>query len=76
MSGSGVRREKGGLVTVSPTQVAAWAPDTIITLDRGFRRSVAEKPAWKSVTAVSERHILLAPGLPFGFIDGPPSAPA
>ena len=25
-------REKGGLVTVSPEQVIAWAPDTIITL--------------------------------------------
>ena len=41
-------REKGGLVTASPEQVIAWAPDTIITLDRNF---LAEpwggKPEWQ-----------------------------
>src|ERR1700730_11221089 len=26
-------REKGGIVTVSPEQLIAWAPDTVITLD-------------------------------------------
>lgn len=66
-------REKGGLVNVSPEQVLAFAPDTIITLDRTFRDSVAGKPAWRPVPAVKEGRVFLAPSLPFGFIDAPPS---
>jgi iron complex transport system substrate-binding protein len=66
-------REKGGLVTASPEQVIAWAPDTIITLDKSFRQSVKEKPAWQPVPAVVSGRVFLAPNLPFGFIDSPPS---
>jgi iron complex transport system substrate-binding protein len=66
-------REKGGLVTVSPEQVIAWAPDTIVTLDRGFRQSVKQKPVWREVPAVMSDRVFLAPSLPFGFIDSPPS---
>ena len=46
-------REKGGIVTVSPEQLVAWAPDTIITLDRNFRQNVAQKSEWKPVPAVT-----------------------
>jgi iron complex transport system substrate-binding protein len=66
-------REKGGLVTASPEQIIAWAPDTIITLDRRFRDSVHDKPAWQSIPAVAKGRVFLAPDLPFGFIDSPPS---
>jgi iron complex transport system substrate-binding protein len=66
-------REKGGIVTVSPEQLAAWAPDTIVTLDRSFHQSVAQKPEWKPVPAVAAGRVFLAPGLPYGFIDAPPS---
>ena len=66
-------RDKGGLVDVSPEQVIAWAPDTIITLDRKFQQSVGGEPVWQSVPAVSSRRVFLAPSLPFGFIDSPPS---
>lgn len=66
-------REKGGIVNVSPEQLIAWAPDTIVTLDPTFRRSVADKPAWAPVPAVRERRVFLAPNLPYGFIDAPPS---
>ena len=66
-------REKGGLVTASPEQVLAWAPDTIITLDRRFRDGVAAKPAWQPVPAVRAGRVFLAPDLPFGFVDAPPS---
>ncbi|MEP9380614.1 iron ABC transporter substrate-binding protein [Aquabacter sp. CN5-332] len=66
-------REKGGIVTVSPEQVIAWAPDTIITLDRAFRDSVAQRPAWAPVPAVARGRVFLAPNLPYGFIDAPPS---
>ena len=66
-------RDNGGLVTASPEQILLWAPDTIITLDRSFRQSVAEKPAWRPVPAVARGRVYLAPSLPFGFIDSPPS---
>ncbi|MBN8961258.1 MAG: iron ABC transporter substrate-binding protein [Rhizobiales bacterium] len=66
-------REKGGIVNVSPEQLIAWKPDTIITLDPAFRRSVADKPAWAPVPAVRDRRVFLAPNLPYGFIDAPPS---
>lgn len=66
-------REKGGLVNVSAEQLIAFAPDTIITLDRSFAQTVAGKPAWQPVPAVRERRVFLAPSLPFGFVDAPPS---
>jgi iron complex transport system substrate-binding protein len=66
-------RERGGLVDVSPEQVIAWAPNTIITLDRSFHEGVRTKPTWQPVPAVSSGHVFLAPNLPFGFIDSPPS---
>jgi iron complex transport system substrate-binding protein len=66
-------REKGGIVTASPEQLIAWAPDTIVTLDRAFRDTVRSKPAWQPVPAVAAGRVFLAPNLPFGFIDSPPS---
>ncbi len=66
-------RAKGGITPVSPEQLIAWAPDTLITLDRGFRRSVAQKAEWQPVPAVAAGRVFLAPGLPYGFIDAPPS---
>jgi iron complex transport system substrate-binding protein len=66
-------REKGGIVNASAEQVIAWAPETIITLDRSFRQSVKDKPAWQPVRAVAAGRVYLAPNLPFGFIDAPPS---
>jgi iron complex transport system substrate-binding protein len=66
-------REKGGIVTASPEQVIAWSPDTIVTLDRSFKAGVAVKPTWQSVPAVTAGRVFLAPSLPYGFIDAPPS---
>lgn len=66
-------REKGGIVNVPLEQLIAWSPDTIVTLDRGFRQAVKEKPEWRPVPAVQEGRVFLAPSLPYGFIDAPPS---
>lgn len=63
----------GGLVTVSPEQVIAWAPDTILTLDATFAGEVAGRPEWQTVPAVANGRVLLAPDTPFGFLDIPPS---
>ncbi len=66
-------RPKGGIVSVSPEQLIAWAPDTIVSLDPSFRQTVSQKAEWKPVPAVAAGRVFLAPGLPFGFIDAPPS---
>lgn len=62
-----------GLVTTSPEQVQAWAPEVIVTIDPGFAKTVATMPAWAGVPAVTKGRVLLAPAHPFGFIDSPPS---
>lgn len=61
------------LATVSPEEIISWAPDTIVTLDRSFYEGAATNSGWQPVPAVSNRRIYLAPSLPFGFIDAPPS---
>jgi len=66
-------RPKGGLVTASPEQILAWAPDDIVTLDKSFRQGVATKAEWQPLSAVAAGRVYLAPNLPFGFVDSPPS---
>lgn len=66
-------RPKGGIVSASPEQLMAWAPDTIVSLDRSFHATVSQKAEWKPVPAVAAGRVFLAPSLPFGFIDAPPS---
>ncbi len=64
---------KGGLATVSIEQVLLWNPDVIITIDRDFATHVKNDPAWKGVAAAQEGRVHLAPKLPFGWVDFPPS---
>jgi iron complex transport system substrate-binding protein len=66
-------RERGGIARASPEQLIAWAPDTIVTLDRSFAASVAGQATWQPVPAVKAGRVFLAPSVPFGFIDAPPS---
>jgi iron complex transport system substrate-binding protein len=64
----------GGLVNVSLEQVLAWQPDAIVTVDRQFYATVFDDPLWRGVKAVRDRRVYLSPGLPFTWIDSPPSA--
>jgi iron complex transport system substrate-binding protein len=64
---------RGGIATVSMEQVLAWAPDTIVTLDGNFFRGYAGSPLWAAVPAAAAKRVFLAPRLPFGWIDQPPS---
>jgi iron complex transport system substrate-binding protein len=64
---------RGGIANVSIEQVLAWAPDTIITWDANFFAGYASDPVWAAVPAVQEKRVFLAPRLPFGWIDAPPS---
>ena len=44
-----------------------------MALDPAFYRSVVADPLWASVKAVRERRVYLAPNLPYGWFDAPPS---
>ena len=50
-----------------------WNPDVIVTVDRDFAQSVKVDPTWASVAAVKQGQVYLAPRLPFGWVDFPPS---
>ncbi len=64
---------RGGLVQVSVEQVLRWNPDVIITIDPNFFALARSHPVWSAMPAVRAGRIHLAPGLPFGWIDFPPS---
>jgi iron complex transport system substrate-binding protein len=66
-------REGGGLFNVSPEQVIAWNPDTVITVGANFFASVHSTPAWSDIAAVKDNRVFLSPDLPYGWIDEPPS---
>ena len=64
---------RGNTANASLEQVVAWQPDAIVTLDRAFFAGVKTKPGWDQVRAVAENKVYLAPSLPWGWIDAPPS---
>jgi iron complex transport system substrate-binding protein len=64
---------QGGLVQVSVEQVLRWDPQVIITTDPNFDLGLRSDPLWRGVAAVRTSRIHLAPAVPFGWIDFPPS---
>jgi iron complex transport system substrate-binding protein len=64
---------KNNILSVSPAQLVDWAPDTIITVDQGFKAGLPAAKEWQTIPAVRAGRVFLAPALPFGFIDSPPS---
>jgi iron complex transport system substrate-binding protein len=64
---------KGGLGQVSLEQVLLWDPEVIITIDQDFAAAVRTDAAWAPVKAVRAGRLHLAPKLPFGWVDFPPS---
>ncbi|MGB6760694.1 MAG: ABC transporter substrate-binding protein, partial [Xanthobacteraceae bacterium] len=64
---------KGGMATVSLEQVLAWNPDVVITIEPAFAASVKTDAAWAPIKAVQAGRVYLSPGLPFGWVDFPPS---
>lgn len=64
---------RGAIANASTEQIIAWAPDTIIAMDRTFQAEVRDRPTWAPVPAVASGRVYLAPHLPFGFVDAPPS---
>lgn len=64
---------RGNTANASLEQIIAWQPEIIVTLDRAFFQSVKGKPGWDQVRAVAQNKVYLAPSLPWGWIDAPPS---
>jgi iron complex transport system substrate-binding protein len=64
---------RAGIANVSIEQVVSWAPDTVITWDANFFAQVYSDQVWATVPAVANRRVYLAPRLPFGWTDAPPS---
>jgi len=64
---------RGGLVQVSIEQVLRWNPDVIVTIDPNFYALATKHPLWRELPAIKAGRLHLAPNVPFGWIDFPPS---
>jgi iron complex transport system substrate-binding protein len=53
--------------------IGALDPDILIFSDPAMRDTVVHDNAWRAVRAVREGHALVAPSLPFGWVEEPPS---
>lgn len=53
--------------------IQALDPDILIFSDPAMREAVMHNDAWRTVRAVREGHALVAPSLPFGWVEEPPS---
>lgn len=62
----------GSLARVSREQVLAWAPSVIVTQYPEFYTLALKDGFWSRLSAVREGRLLLAPAVPFGWLDGPP----
>ena len=58
---------------MSAEQVLAWDPDWVIASDARFFATAPADPVWGTLRAVRDGRIVLAPSLPYGWIDAPPS---
>ncbi len=53
--------------------IAALDPDIIVFADPAMRTTLAQSTAWQALRAVRAGHAVVAPNLPFGWVDEPPS---
>jgi iron complex transport system substrate-binding protein len=58
---------------ITSQQLLAWNPAVILTMSESFAAQLRADPAYAPLPAVKDHHVLLAPKLPFGWIDEPPS---
>jgi len=63
----------GELVHVTRDQVFSWNPDAVVTNNPEFWRRARHTPEWADLEAVAKGRVYLAPALPFGWVDEPPS---
>lgn len=63
---------QGMFRTSSIAAIAALDPDIVIFSDPAMRETLTH-PEWQAVRAVREGHAWVAPSLPFGWVEEPPS---
>jgi iron complex transport system substrate-binding protein len=63
---------QGTFRTSSIAAINALNPDILIFSDPAMRETL-KHPEWLAVRAVSEGHALVAPALPFAWVEEPPS---
>jgi iron complex transport system substrate-binding protein len=63
----------GSFRPVTQEQVASLDPDALVFGDARMRDIVASSDVWRGLRAVKERHAYIAPALPFGWVEEPPS---
>jgi iron complex transport system substrate-binding protein len=64
---------QGSLVSVSPEQLLLWNPDIVITTEAAFAAIAATDDVWKSIKAIRNGRLYIAPTEPFPWLDSPPS---
>jgi iron complex transport system substrate-binding protein len=65
------RLGRGESARVSRQQIVGWNPDIVIAQQRGFYDALRRDPVWRSLAAVRDKRVYLAPSEPFGWIGDP-----
>ncbi len=70
-----VARGDGGssMAQISAEQALTWDPDWLIGIDPAFAAFAMQDPVWRLLRAVREGRFVIAPTLPYGWVDFPPS---
>lgn len=63
----------GAFRAASIEAIGALDPDILIFSDPAMREALAHSDAWRSLRATREGHAFVAPSLPFGWVEEPPS---
>jgi iron complex transport system substrate-binding protein len=64
---------KGRFRKATLADIAALDPDIIVFGDAHMRATVSGSADWRALRAVREGHAVIAPALPFGWVEEPPS---
>ena len=64
---------QGTFRPVTVATVAALDPDWLVFADPAMTEVLAKDPAWPALRAVRAGHAVVAPHLPFGWVEEPPS---
>jgi iron complex transport system substrate-binding protein len=63
---------RGQVVRITRQQLLDWNQAVIIAETSSFYAALHRDPAWRSLAAVRDKKVFLAPSLVFGWIDDPP----
>ncbi len=64
---------QGALRQGTLDELHALDPDVLVFSNPAMRATLMQADAWRSLRAVREEHAFIAPELPFGWLDEPPS---